>query len=73
MLVNRYKEQSSDLLVPPELLATNDVFAQYKNLLEICRQYHNGTGFPREGLDECLDNLDAIVQAMRSLAEERYA
>jgi hypothetical protein len=68
-----YKAKGADLGVPPELLATNDIFTQHKNLLEHCRWIHRGEPPPREALELTLDALDEVMVSLRELVEDRYA
>lgn len=66
-----YKTVAADLLVPPELIATNDIFTQHKNLLEFCRRFHNGEPVERAALDTTLDTLLETVLVLSVLADER--
>ena len=67
-----YRAQAEDLGVIPELVAANDIFTQQKNLLEMCRLWHQGEPVERTALNTVLDNLDEIVTVVRLLAEDRY-
>lgn len=73
MIVDAYRETAADLHVVPELIATNDLFTQHKNMLEHCRHWHNGEPVDERALNLTLDRLDEIVQALRELARSRYA
>lgn len=59
--------------MPPEVIATDEIFTVHKNLLEVCRRFHSGEPVRRASLEANLDTLHAIVVALQMLTEERYA
>lgn len=72
-LVSKWKAQAIDLGVTPELLATNEIFSQYKNLLEFCRRFHNKELVEESAVETTLDELEEILIGLRELTWSRYA
>lgn len=70
-LVADYKRRSKDLGVPPELIATESIFSQSKNLLEFCRHWQNNRTVYHNSLHGTLDMLRLNVEVLEQLAEER--
>lgn len=68
-----YLVAAADLNVPPLLIATNDIFTQHKNMLEHCRNIHNGQRPNKEALLTTLDTLGEIVLVSQALVEDMYA
>lgn len=71
--MGKYRTTGADLLVPPELIATNEIFAQHKNLLECCRLWHNAlVPLDRAVIDRVVDEMLETVLTLGILVDERY-